>query len=184
VPVDLSTVADSSGFTYVGFTASTGNGFENHDILTWDFRTEKVSSDGAVVYSEIHFLPTNCLEGRNLCTPAEAIVEQKSPGLFHVVLPAHLEWGASIPNPDSKPVTVSGRLGSVCWLGVNAGGFDCSGPDGASSDSRSDLLVPESNRGALVIKTEGGRTWFSVNGRKGSDFSKNQGLFQFDVRLD
>jgi len=184
VPVDLSTVADSSGFSYVGFTASTGNGYENHDILTWDFRTEQVSSDATVVSSDIRFLPTYCLEGRNLCTPSEAVIEQKGPGVYHVVLPAHLEWGASLPNPDARPATVSGRLGKVCWLDGNARVFDCSGPNGVPSYPPSGLLVPESNRGALVMKTEGGRTWFSVNGPKGSDFSKNQGLFEFDVRLN
>src|SRR6185312_1451017 len=34
--VDLATVVDERGEAYVGFTASTGSGYENHDILDWD----------------------------------------------------------------------------------------------------------------------------------------------------
>jgi hypothetical protein len=35
--VDLSIVMDPQGSTWVGFTASTGWGCQNHDILTWSF---------------------------------------------------------------------------------------------------------------------------------------------------
>ena len=187
-PIDLSTVVDASGFAYVGFTASTGNGWENHDILDWSFTPSDpdVSSNLFVVQSDIQFLRANCLEGRNLCTPAEALVEAKSPGDYHVVLPAQFEWGASIPNPEGRPVTIADPRGSVCW-GVGAGAVECGGPGGVAPDRveqkrRAGLIDPDANAGALITKTEKGRTWFSVNGYRGR-FAHNQGFFEFDVRM-
>jgi hypothetical protein len=91
VPVDLGTVVDASGYAYIGFTASTGNGYENHDILDWSF-TPAVSSDITSVQTNITYFRTNCLEGRNLCTPPQAIVEESGPGQYHVIIPAHLAW--------------------------------------------------------------------------------------------
>jgi Legume lectin domain len=170
VPVDLATVVDHSGSAFVGFTASTGNGYENHDILTWAFTPDEpsTSTNMFVVQSDIHFLPTNCLPGRNLCTPAEAVVQESGDGSYHVVLPANLEWGASIPNPNGRAVAISHAVGSVCWARTADGEYECSGPD----------------PGSLLSKTENGRTWFSVNGRKGRGFASNQGFFEFDVRLN
>jgi hypothetical protein len=189
-PVDLSTVADPAGFAYVGLTASTGNGWQNHDILDWAFTPSdpNVSSEAFVVQSDIEFLKTNCLEGRNLCTPAEAAVEEKGLGRYHIVLPGHLEWGASIPNPNGRPVTISNPRGSVCWAAADGGTGDCGGPGGVPAGwdyrARAALLAPDFNQGALITKIEKGRTWFSVNGRKGKGFARNQGFFEFDVRLD
>lgn len=40
---DMNRILDSSGFAYVGFTAGTGAGFANHDILSWDFVPEPAS---------------------------------------------------------------------------------------------------------------------------------------------
>jgi hypothetical protein len=44
------------------------------------------------------------------------------------------------------------------------------------------LVAPERPPGALVVKSDQGRTWFSVNARKG-EFAPNQGFYEFDVRL-
>ena len=194
VPVDLSPVMDAAGAAYVGFTASTGNGYENHDILDWAFTPDapNVTSDMFVVQSTIRFLAANCLEGRNLCTPRDATVEEKAPGHYHVVLPAHIEWGASIPNPDAVPIAISNAHGSVCWPDANGGAQECGGPDGVADinkhGARGTLLDAGHNPGALVSKNEKGRTWFSVNGRQGRDFKPgfkdNQGFFEFDVRVN
>ena len=102
-PVDLSSVVDRDGAAYAGFTASTGNGFENHDILTWSLQPD-VTSTMSVVSSSVVFLKTPCLPDRNLCTPERTQVEGTGPGAYHVVLPANLPWGASIPNPTGLPV--------------------------------------------------------------------------------
>ncbi len=117
---------DQAGAAYVGFTASTGNAFENHDILDFSFTPlgTSVSSRMSVVQSELTFLPGNCLPDRNLCTPKSAVVEEKVSGKFSVIVPAHLEWGASIPNPQGRPISVSDSHGLVC--------FDVSG-DGADT---------------------------------------------------
>lgn len=42
--VDLSIVLDQQGRAWVGFTASTGGGYENHDILNCSFTGTEVSS--------------------------------------------------------------------------------------------------------------------------------------------
>jgi hypothetical protein len=82
----------------------------------------QVSSDIFVVQSEITYhLPKACLEGRNLCTPPEATVEETAPGRFHVVLPAHLERGASIPNPAGA-LAMRNAPGRT-WFSVNGGNF-------------------------------------------------------------
>ncbi len=191
VPVDLSTVVDASGFTYVGFTASTGNGWENHDILDWAFTPDapNVSSDLFVVQSDIQFLRTNCLEGRNLCTPAESLVQEKGPGDYHVVLPAQLEWGASIPNPGGRPVAIENPRGMICLPPGKDDPESCGGPDGMRAGGVGNkipgsLLRPDSHLGALITRTAKGRTWFSVNGRKGRAFAQNQGFFEFDVKIE
>lgn len=180
-PVDLSTVVDQHGAAWVGFTASTGGGYENHDILDWDFNP-RATSAMFVVQSGIDFLRTNCLEGRNLCTPAEPQVDTKAPGEFHIVLPANREWGASVPNPEGRPVEMTNARGMVC--GKLMGPDDqCSSPPGMPDlPGAPGIVVPDRPPGALVFRTDGGRTWFSVNGLKG-EFAPNQGYFEFDAKL-
>jgi hypothetical protein len=182
-PVDLATVLDAGGNAYVGFTASTGNGFENHDILDWSLQPE-VSSSISMVESTVLFGNITCLEGRNLCTPREASVEERGPGLYHVVLPAHLEWGASVANSSKLQVTVSHVRGTVCWDLKALGDEGCGGAEGAGAASASkEFVAPDRKPGALVMKNERGRTWFSVNDRK-RGFAENQGYFEFDVRVE
>ncbi len=190
VPVDVSTVVDASGYTYVGFTASTGNGWENHDILDWSFTPDdpNVSSGLFTVQSDIQFLKTGCIEGRNLCTPPEGVIEEIGPGRYHVILPAQLQWGASIPNPDERPVRIENARGLICQS-PGAGNIRCNGPDGIQRDSVDrinvgSVLDPNSNPGSLIEKTEKGRTWFSINGLRGRGFTRNQGFFEFDVQFN
>lgn len=184
VPVDLSTVVDAEGRAFIGFTASTGAGWENHDILGWKFKpTEpQVSSDITVVNSDITFSPTSCLSGRNLCTPPEASVEEREPGRYHIVLPAHLEWGASIANPRGQEPVISGARGTACW-DLESAADGCGGPAGVPGPRNDALLLPDQPAGALISKSEKGRTWFSLNGRKGRHFGSNQGFYEFDVSL-
>jgi hypothetical protein len=135
-PVDLSAVTDDQGKAYVGFTASTGNGFQNQDILNWALMPDS-SSVVTSVDSSIQFLnKVTCMEGRNLCTPKEGVVEARDGGGFHVILPGHVQWAASIPNPAGAAVTVDNLHGYVCR---------------------------ETCTGTVITKNEGGRTWFSVD---------------------
>lgn len=162
VPVDLTPVVDDEGRAYVGFTASTGDGYENHDLLNWSL----ASSTVAMVHSSIQFLNVDCMEGRNLCTPKAAIVEERGPRRFHVVLPPYIAWGASIPNASGQPVEISNVQGHVCWNLESAGQTGCAGPDEG-----------------VIQKLEDGRTWFSVKQPAGSDITRSQGFFEFDAAV-
>jgi hypothetical protein len=188
VPVDLSGVVDPSGSAYIGFTASTGDGYENHDILNWTFTPAQaaVSSSISFVQSEIHFLPQNCLPDRNLCTPSSAIVEAKGPDHYEVMLPAHLAWPAIIPNPRNRPVSVTGARGLICFDPAGDGVYSCSGPDGSTSGHQANpsLLSRDHNPGALISETKGGVSRFSANIRKGGASKQNQGFFEFEVRIE
>jgi hypothetical protein len=69
---------DHQGSFWVGFTAVTGWGFENHDILNWALAGATVSSSVSMVSSDISFPMSACLPNRNLCTPEQAIVEHNT----------------------------------------------------------------------------------------------------------
>jgi hypothetical protein len=179
--VDLSIVVDHQGSAWVGFTASTGAGFQNHDILNWSFDSARVSSGGSVVSSDITYLMWSCLPNRNLCTPERAIVEPRGSG-FHIVLPANLEWGASIPNPSAQTPVVTNSHGTVCW-DLNGASDGCSGPSGNGTAAGARFLDPAAPAGALIQKSREDRTWFSVNRPVDASFKNNEGCFEFDVDL-
>jgi len=180
--VDLSTVVDPRGSAWVGFTASTGWGHQNHDILNWSFEHEEVSSNISVVSSQITFVGSTCLAGRSLCTSERAIVEANGKG-YHVVLPANLEWGVKIPNPSGQPLVVGNAHGIVCW-DVKAQGSDgCSGPSGKGANAGVGFLAADAPEGSLIRKTREGVTWFSVNARSGAGFKDSEGFFEFDLEI-
>lgn len=132
---DLSTAAASDGTVWAGFTASTGEGYENHDILSWSFSL----SDEQSISSRISFLQAACLPDRNLCTPDHAVVEETGADSYHIVLPGNLASGVSIPNPGGRRVTIENARGNLC----NA--YGCRGPS------------------VLVQRNQDGRTWFSAD---------------------
>lgn len=173
--VDLSIVVDSQGSAWVGFTASTGGGYQNHDILNWSFM-------GANVTSDITFPMSACLPDRNLCTPEQAFMVPSGAG-YHVVLPANLEWGASVPNPSGRAVEVTNAHGIVCWDYKARGSEGCGGPSGNGTAAGAGFLVPDAPAGALVTATRDHRTWFSVNGLIGAAFQGNEGFYEFDLEL-
>lgn len=179
--VDLSIVLDQQGSGWVGFTASTGGGYENHDILNWSFTGTDVSSSLSVVSSHITFLMSACLPDRNLCTPERAVVERRETG-YHVILPGNLEWGASIPNSPERTITVINAQGIVCWDVKAQGASGCSGPAGNGTIAGAGFLVAEAPAGALIMSTREGQTWFSVNGRAGG-FKSNEGFYEFDLDI-
>lgn len=161
--VDLGPVLDANGQAFVGFTASTGGGYANHDILSWDFRPD-VSSTISVVSSNITFALAECLPNRNLCTPAHAAVRETAPGRFHVMLPAHLDNGASIPNPRLRDAAVSNATGIVCLSPAASATPKCAGP--------AELLG---------VRSVNGRTYFEVKGAAPVAAEHRQGFFEFDV---
>jgi hypothetical protein len=165
--VDLSTVTGPGGTAWVGFTASTGSGFENHDILSWSFSRPEVDTSMSSVSSTISFPRAECLPGHNLCTPEHAVINASASGAFHIVLPGNLEWGASIPNPEGRPVIIANASGSVCHDVEKLGAAGCLGPS------------------ALIQRTMDGRTWFSVNteGRGSGPISNNEGYLEFEAQI-
>lgn len=199
--VDLSTVVDGRGTAYAGFTASTGMGWENHDILSWSMLVRSIEAvDSRIVYedvqskfltedveSKIRFL--KCLPDKNLCTPQQPIIEGPGRGRYHVVLPAHL--GVSIPNPTDAKVTVRNTSGTICWDLTYSSSVGCNGPRGNGIRAGEGFLAPSEEVGALIYRTEDGKTYFSVNGRirnvsRNNDiveFKNHEGAFEFDVEL-
>lgn len=185
---DLSTIIDSSGSAYIGFTASTGAGWENHDVLSWSFDPNLRAS----VESSIEFAQAACLPDRNLCTPERATVLATGPGRFHIVLPAHLEWGASIANPAGVSAIISAARGQVCWDLQGLGPMGCNGPEGNGLRAGDGFVAPKEQAGALIQRTVNGQTSFSVNGRTRNvsknkagapEFRGHEGYFEFDVEL-
>ena len=180
--VDLSIVVDPQGAAWVGFTASTGGGHENHDILNWSFAATGVSSSMSTVSSAITFHTSACLPNRNLCTPESAVVEHSGAG-YHVILPGNVEWGASIPKPPGKAVEVTNAHGIVCWDLTARGSDGCSGPSGNGTPVDAGFLATDAPAGALLMKIHDGHVWFSVNARRGVEFKNNQGFYEFDLEI-
>ncbi|MBI4905571.1 MAG: hypothetical protein HY820_18205 [Acidobacteria bacterium] len=183
--LNINGVTDSDGSAYVGFTAATGGGFQHHDILSWRFRAlrPRVSSDVSAVSSSITFQKTACLPDRALCTPDQPTVEETSPGVFHVVMPANVEWAVSIPNPEMRKVTLRNVTGTVCWEQPQGNFTGCNGAAGSKAfGSSKRLAVPKQAPGSLVSRTGSGKTEFTVNDRPGA-YSDNSGMFEFDVAL-
>ena len=131
------------------------------------------------VDSSVSFANWSCLPERTRCTPAKEIVEELSPGQFHVLLPAQMEWGVSIPTPPGSKVAVRAIKGTVC---LTSDAETCSGSEGKDPAGEG-FLVPHETVGSLVFKTAGGRTYFSVNDRSGTAFQKHEGFFEFDVSV-
>jgi hypothetical protein len=164
------------------------DGFEwnnNRGSFTVTVTVERsdVSSNMFSVDSQITFAPWACLPDRSQCTPERPMVKDVAAGKYHVILPAHLEWGVSIYVPPGNNVTVSGSTGTVCLDSQSRRTSSCNGPQGDGKLAGEGFLSPDNDAGALISKTIGNRAYFSVNGRSGADFKKQQGYFEFDVSL-
>ena len=179
--VDLSIATDRQGRAWVGFTAATGGGWQNHDLLSWSFGGTDVSSSMFMVTSDITFPRSACLPNRKLCTPERAFIEQSGVG-YHIVLPANSERGVSIPNPSGRPVAVTNAKGFVCWDLKASASRGCGGPSGDGGLAGAGFLAEDSPAGALIMRTRDGRTTFSVNGR-GIAFKDNEGFYEFDAEI-
>jgi len=180
--VDLSIVLDRQGLAWVGFTASTGGGYENHDILNWHFSGTDVSTSMSAVSSQISFMMSACLPDRNLCTPESAVIERRDAG-YHVVLPGNLEWGASIPDQPGRTIVITNAHGIVCWDRRAKGPGGCSGPSGIGAPVGPGFTAADAPAGTLLVRSREGRVWFSVNGLLGLDFKNNQGFYEFDLDI-
>jgi hypothetical protein len=143
----------------------------------------EISSSLFTTDSTISYASWPCLPDRIRCTPGQEIVEARGPGRYHVLLHAQLEWAVSIPFPVGAIVTVSGATGVVCLDFRSKGPASCSGPQGSGAPAGEGFLAPEKPAGALVGKSVGDRTYFSVNGVSGAAFQHQDGYFEFDVAI-
>jgi len=103
------------------------------------------------VDSRILFAKWDCLPDHRRCTPARPIVEAEGPGLFHVLLPAQLEWGVSVPNPAAATPVISAAKGTAC---LDRTPESCSGPEGKGIPGGGTLLMPSKPAGALIVKNQ------------------------------
>jgi len=143
--------------------------------VTVAIERDRVESDMFVVDSSIVFSKWACLPDRPHCTPDRPIAEEKSPGKFHIILPASSEWSISVPDAEGT-AAIHAAEGTVC-LSPNA----CVGPQGLGGAAGPGYLAPDKPVGALISKVINGRTYFSVNHRKGALFRDHEGYFAFDV---
>lgn len=152
-------------------------------VVAATLEREDVSSRMLSTDSDIRYQKWACMPDRNPCTPEEGIVEMKEAGRYHVVLPAHLEWGASVPTPSGSKVNVGVATGTVCLDFAGQGAISCHGAEGDRKRAGEGFLKPEEAAGALVWKVQGGRIYFSVNDRSGDAFRAHGGWFEFDVNV-
>ncbi|WP_031496770.1 hypothetical protein [Bryobacter aggregatus] len=168
--VEVESIVGSVGTGYVGFTASAGNGFQYHDILSWTAPSTVTSQLFVEEVTSTLLADVECLPGRTLCTPSEAWIESRGAGRWHLILPAHWTAALSIPNPEKKAVVIDQERGSICWSVDAAPGSICNGPEGNST-----------GRGKLVLTQVEGNIRISLD--VNPDRAKNEGYFEFEVRL-
>jgi hypothetical protein len=159
--------------------------YDNEGSFSVTVTTERsvVSSNLFSVDSSISYAEWPCLSNRSQCTPERSIIKELGKGRYHVILPAQAEWGASILTPPGGTATVSAASGTVCLNSQSRSTSSCNGPSGIGSHADSGFLAPDQPAGALVVKTAGDRTYFSVNDRSGAAFQQHEGYFEFDVTI-
>jgi hypothetical protein len=139
------------------------------------FERDQVDTDMFAVDSSIAFTRWACLPDRARCTPDRPEAEEKTPGEFHVILPASSEWSISVPDAQGT-AKIHAAQGTVC-LTPNA----CAGPEGFGSAAGPAFLARDKPAGALISRVIEGRMYFSVNHRAGAPFRDHEGYFEFDV---
>ena len=96
-------------------------------VVTVTLERGGVTSNTLSVDSSVSFANWECMPGHRLCTPERAIIAARGPGLFHVLLPAQLERGASVPLPTGAAAVIRAASGTVC---LDPTPESCSGPKG------------------------------------------------------
>lgn len=164
--LELASIVGPTGDAYLGFTASTGEGYQQHDILSWTFNSPPPREQ---VESSIRFA-TSCAADKTLCTPTAASVAPLSPNSWRITLPAHLPWSASIPNPSSRPVTITNASGAICWQHPTTRQTQCHGPQ------HSPLGL-----GRIITRNESGLTLLTID--LGAATPTAEGYFTFDLTV-
>jgi hypothetical protein len=145
--------------------------------VTVAIERDQVDTGMFTVDASISFARWACLPDRARCTPDRPVAEEKTPGEFHVILPASSEWSISVPDAHAT-AAIHAAQGTVC-LTSDA----CAGPQGMGRAAGPGFLVQDKAPGALISKFIEGRTYFSVNHRAGAPFRDHEGYFEFDVSV-
>ncbi len=135
-----------------------------------------------MVSSQITFMMSACLPNRKLCTPESAVVERREAG-YHVTSPSNLQWDARVPTPLGRRVIVKDAHGIVCQHSTVHAPGACSGPVGNGTSAGLGFLDPNAQAGALIMKTDGGQTRFSVNSHLANRVKDNEGFYEFDLEF-
>jgi hypothetical protein len=143
--------------------------------VTVAIERDQVDTNMFAVDSSITFYKWSCLPDRARCTPDQPVAEERTPGEFHVILPASSEWSISVPDAEGRGA-IHAAEGTVCLSSD-----ECSGPEGLGSAAGAGYLAQDRPVGALISKVINGRIYFSVNHRKGAPFRDHEGYFAFDV---
>lgn len=143
--------------------------------VTVTIERDQVGTSMFAVDTSVSFAKWACLPDRPRCTPDRPVAEEKSPGEFHVIIPASSEWSISVPVPQGSGM-IHAATGVVC-LSTDR----CGGPQGVGGAAGVGFLAPDQPAGALISKVIEGRIYFSVNHRVGVPFRDHEGYFEFDV---
>jgi len=94
--VDLSSIVGGDGTAWVGFTASTGAGYENHDVLSWKFSSPprgQSMSNLSIVDSSIEFAPVPCFAWEDPLHFRTSIRSGERPGSISCLSPRQSGMG-------------------------------------------------------------------------------------------
>ena len=133
--------------------------------VTVAIERDRTDTEMFTVDSSVTFNKWACLPNRARCTPDQPTAEEKTPGEFHVVLPASSEWSISVPDAEGT-AAIHAAEGTVC-LSSDA----CTGPQGVGSAAGPSFLAPDKPVGALISKVIDGRIYFSVNHQREGCFA-------------
>ena len=81
--------------------------------VTVTIERDRVETSMFVVDSNITFEKWACLPDRARCTPDRPMVEERTLGVFHVILPASSEWSISVSDIKGRS-TIHAAAGEVC----------------------------------------------------------------------
>lgn len=184
--IDVRLVCDQAGFAYVGLTASTGNGWEAHDVLQWEFTPAATPPKRTIARQERERmkLPKTCMTGRPLCTPQVSELEQTKPGWYHVILAPDPKAPALIPAAADQAIRIQARSGVICWAYHKE--YFCRQAFDPRKDNGNAQVQPsaqEQRMGPLEIKRNGQGWIISSNTPFDKGYSRQQGYFEFDVEV-
>ena len=170
VPVDLETLLDlEGGNAWVGFTAATGAGFENHDLLTWqmcpaaadrDLRvTTSAQPDTVDVGEPVTLTATVTNEGNAVAAdvvltdvlPAGVVFQSASPGCGHLAGVVTCQLGSIAPGGEltRQFVVIADRAGTAL---VNTVAVPAASDPTPANNTATATFTVELARGSITVE--------------------------------